>query len=92
MCVCDKGRGKDHVTSHFKFFHNFMFYLIMHNTNLSRNYHLRSCKKLKGISGFVRNTHWGRGSKIIKNSKTYFMDGPLGGFAENQFKRSVCFA
>ena len=35
----------------FNFFtiHNFMFYIIyfiMHNTNLSCNYHLRSCKKL----------------------------------------------
>ena len=50
--------GKDHVTSHFPFFHNsqflrFILYFIMHNTNLSCNYHLRNCKKLnlcKGIS------------------------------------------
>ena len=48
--------GKDHVTSHFPFFHNPQFYVlfsikkvkffIMHNTNLGCNYHLRSCKKL----------------------------------------------
>ena len=41
--------GKDHVTSHFQFFHNSQFYFIFYhayNTNLSCNYHLRSCKKL----------------------------------------------
>ena len=40
---CDRRRGgKDHVTSHFPFFHNSQFYVflyfIMHNTNLTRIY------------------------------------------------------
>ena len=43
VTVCDRGRGgKDHVTSHFFYF---IFYHA-YNTNLSCNYHLRSCKKL----------------------------------------------
>ena len=48
--------GKDCVTSHFHFFPpppppRFILYFLIHNTSLSCNYHLRSCKKvnLQGV-------------------------------------------
>ena len=125
--------GKDRVTSPFPFFHNSQFYVLLYiyqdNTNLSCNYHLRSCKKNKLVrvfhglletpnmvfcyclkysrndysylkqspfsifmltfcsevwhillgrgSRFVTVCDRGRGSKIIKNSVTYFMDSSL---------------
>ena len=56
------GEGKDHVTSHCQCFHihNFMFYfyvLIIHNTNLSCKYHLRSCKNIESLYCSVTARH-----------------------------------
>ena len=50
VTVCERGpKIMWRHTFHFSTIHNFTFYFIyfiMHNTNLSCNYHLRSCKKL----------------------------------------------
>ena len=51
MSDCDRGGGRDHVTSHCQFFsHNFMFYILSYILNINSKLQIPpfigSCKKL----------------------------------------------
>ena len=67
MTVCDRGRGgRDHVTSHFPFFHNSQFYVLFYILSCiiqiqAATITFRVVRNLtcKGISWFIRNTQYG---------------------------------